>query len=84
MVLKPYTPAPKLTRPTSPSLTVVPSLLARRMMFSNCSGVVNRPSVATVTLMPWPFSAGSEPSEPAANCTFCAVTAASAWLAERP
>ena len=61
-----------------------PSLLARRMMFSNCSGELKRPSAETVAVNPWPLGEGDAPTEPAANWTFCPRIAASTWVADMP
>ena len=82
-VSKPKFCAPNSTRATSFRRTVEPSLLARRMICSNCSGEVKRPSADTVAVNAWPSGAGSEPIEPAANCTFCARTAVSTSVADR-
>jgi len=54
------------------------------MMLPNCSAVLKRPSAVTVAVNGVPSGEGSEPILPAANCTFCARTAVSASLADRP
>ena len=83
LVSKPYCAAPRLTVATSFSRTEAPFGSVRSRMFSNCSGVLKRPSALTVAVMAWPATAGCEPSAPEANCAFCACTAASACAAER-
>jgi len=54
------------------------------MIPPNSSAVLKRPSAVTVAVKAVPSGAGSEPTRPAANCTFCPRTACSTWLADNP
>ena len=83
LVSKPYCAAPRLTVATSFSRTEAPFGSVRSRMFSNCSGVLKRPSALTVAVIAWPDTCRREPSAPEANCAFCACTAASTCAAER-
>ena len=71
-------------RATSPRRTTVPSLVVTRMMLRNCSIDENSVSPDTVAVKTCPFTAGSAPSEPVANCAFWALTALSTWVVDRP
>ena len=71
-------------RATSESLTVVPLLFATMMMSWNCLSDENRLSPVTFAVNACPFTAGSAPSEPAANCAFCELTALSTWVVDSP
>ncbi|MGY4515168.1 hypothetical protein ACVWWW_000736 [Lysobacter sp. HA18] len=72
------------TRATSRRRTLAPFGSARSRMFSNSCGVEKRPSAATVAVNICDAGDGSPPTWPAENCTFCARTAASTSLADRP
>jgi hypothetical protein len=65
-------------------LTVVPSDAVRNTMFSNCSGVVKRPSAMTLAEMPCLSMVGVAPMEPEANCTFWPRIALRTALGARP
>src|SRR3954471_20842635 len=45
------------------------------MTFSNSSTELKRPSALTGAVICWPAIDGAEPTDPVANCTFCARTA---------
>ena len=58
LVSKPYCAAPRLTVATSFRRTEAPFGSVRSRMFSNCSGVLKRPSALTVAVIAWPDTAG--------------------------
>src|SRR5438876_1023661 len=56
--------------------TGAPVVAARRMMFSNSSGLTRRPGALTVNVNAWSAGAGDAPMRPAGAWRFCSLIAA--------